>query len=566
MTRDLLNLSTSDFGGWSNDHTKPDYAHPAYREMMLRWQIVHDIRSGTANIRTRAEYYLPRYEAEELPDWISRVNMTYVNDWYASTLEEHVGLGLGEPIQFDKEVPEVLIPMLEDVDGEGNQIDVAAEQWLDAAMHFGHGVLFTDYPVTTNVANKEQERALNIRPYVTWYPAPHILNWRTVKFGGVTVITHIAFRNFDTTADGHVCEYYRHFTQEVVTDPATDRVTSLGAITWQAWEKIKGNSGPSGLGGNDNGTATKDDFVDRGSGTLTGPSRIPVRVVYGGKKLGTLHSRPSLEGLAFSNLEETQVGSDYGSIMHKCNVPTACFIGRQAPSPGQAKVQMGQGMDLLPGGTAFYLEPTGHAIADTRQRLEDIRTNMRRQGATSIDPSIGGRPMTATEAALWSKQRNAKLKKSVQSLQDGIEGMLADFAVYLNVDSIEGSVISGGSVVLSTNFSGASVDPQYLNVLLQAYLNNALPLEALLYALKNGELPDDFSAEDEAFRLLAAQAAQTDVEPDPTDPTEDAEGEPTDSSAKRRAKVRQTNSDRAKAAASDSSGGAAGSDSTSYGA
>ncbi len=509
LNTDLLSLNTQDFGSWSTDPLRPDYARPEYRAMAPRWQIVHDMRGGTQNVREKAMYYLPRFEAEQQDDWMSRVRMSFVNDWYETTLAEHVGLGLGDPVQLSPDVPDVIKALMEDVDGEGNHLDVFSQTVLDQAMHFGHGVLFTDYPVTSAVKDLQDQRRAKIRPYATWYPAPNILNWKVTAIGGTKIITYIVFRENAMDTDGKPVEHFRVISQDVTYDEITGNATGLGVISWRLWRK---DAQSIDTGAQTVSDGTGHSFSPIGEGIIKGPTTIPARAVYGGQKLAVLYSRPHLIGLAYSNLEETQVGSDYASCMHKCNVPTPCFVGRQPTAPTQGAsgqvVQMGQGLDLQLGGNAFFLEPRGVALAATRQRLEDIRTQMRRQGATSTDASLAGRSMTATEATIWTKQRNAKLKRAVRSLQDGEEAMLADCAAYLHLPVVDdGKLSDGGSVVLNTNFTGVQIDPQYLTVLLGAYNANAFPLEALLYALQNGKLPDDFSAEDEALKLMAAHIA-----------------------------------------------------------
>ena len=53
--------------------------------------------------------------------------------------------------------------------------------------------------------------------------------------------------------------------------------------------------------------------------------------------------------------------------------------------------------------------------------------------------------------------------------------------------------------------------PAYLTVLVQAYIAGALPLDALMYALEKGRLPEDFQSEDAALRLIADEVARQDA-------------------------------------------------------
>jgi hypothetical protein len=494
-------LATSDTTGTSSDPARPDYAVPAYRVMAPRWTLVDDMREGTDTIRSKKEVYLPKFEAETQKDWAARVAMTFVTDHYATTLEEHVGLVTAEPIKLGKDVPAKLVELMEDVDGEGNHLDVFAASVLDAGMHHGHSLIFTDYPIADAIKTKGDERRANARPYATLYSARDVIRWRTESVGGVCVLVMLGLRETAPEAEGAVARY-REITQAVTYDAITGRATGLGAITWQAWKVVKATD------------SSVLSFEPAGSGTIVGPARIPARVVYGGLKIGTLRSRPHLYGLAQLNIEETQVKSDYANVMHKCNVPTPVFIGRTAAPDGTVPtVQMGQGIDIPLGGDAKMLEPAGNAIEATRSRLQDLGLAMQRQGATSAQGE-GGTAISATEAAQIAKARNAKVRRGARSLQDALEGMLADMAAFLGIAE-GGAVKSGGSIVVNQNFAGVTLDPQYLAVLVTAYEKGTLTIEDIRHALQTGRLPETFDAAD-VLTLLADEIAKREAsEPAP---------------------------------------------------
>jgi hypothetical protein len=503
MSTDLLN--SIDRGGFSTDPSRPDYACPAYLEMAPRWSIVEDALAGTPEIRAKKAKYLPKFEAETPADWDARVAMTFVNDHYSTTLAEHVGLVTAVPIKLEKDVPPAIRDLIEDIDGEGNHLDVFAQAALEAAMHLGHAVIFTDFPVTDNIKSPHDAKKAKVRPYAQLYRADEVISWRSETIGGVQVLVQIVFR--ETTGEGKgefgvaACTRYREISQEVFYDALTGRAIELGAITWRVWKVSADAKEASGAAA----------LEAVGAGTITGVDRIAARVIYGGQKIALLHTKPHLYGLALLNIEETQVASDYACVMHKCNVPTPVFIGRNVgdPTAGAQKIQMGHGIDIPIGGDAKFLEPAGTAIAATRARLQDIQAQMRRQGATMDDATASTK--TAAEARLYAKQRNAKITRAARSTQDAIEGMFADIAAFLGISTGD-TVKSGGSVVVNQDFAGEGLDPAYLTVLVSAYQSNALPLDALLYALEKGRLPEDFQEQEGALRLIANELANKEIQ------------------------------------------------------
>ena len=491
-------LSSTDSGGYSSDPSRPDYACPAYREMAPRWALVDDVRAGTEAIRAKRTTYLPKFEAETPKDWDTRVLMTFAEDHYATTLTEHVGLVMAEPITLGDDVLPAIEELCEDIDGEGNHLDVFAHTAFDAALHYGHVVLVTDYPEATNIKTKRDAKVAHVRPYVQLYPAPDVLCPEGVSIGGVKVLTRIMLREHDTAPAGEFglagVTRYRELRQAVEYDEFTGRARSLGAITWRTWRA-------------DPDAAAGTGFTPTGEGAIIGPARIPARVVYGGEKLGFVHTKPHLYGLALANLEETQVKSDYANVMHKTNVPTPIFIGRNSSATQGQTLQMGQGIDIPIGGDAKMLEPSGAAIGETRLRLAALRTDMQRQGASTAQGE-GGKTLTATEAAQYAKARNAKLRRSARSLQDALEGVLADMAAFLGI-ATTGAVKSGGSLSVCQDFTGEAIDPAYLTVLVAAYKEGTLSMEELRAAIHTGKLPDDFKAEDSGA-LIAAEIARQD--------------------------------------------------------
>lgn len=475
-------------GDFSTDPTRPDYACPAYMSMLPTWQVVEDVREGTEPMRAKKVDYLPKFEAEEPPDWNARVLMTFASDTYELTLEEHVGLVMAEGFKLGDDVPKVIRDeIVPDFNGEGDSLDVFATDVLDSAMHFGHAILWTDYPDTGVFKNLAEKRAAGVRAFSVLYRAPDVLNWSVMNVAGKKVITEIVFREYtDRVVDGKPVVRYRRVWQDVSVDEETKRAFGLGTIHWETTEKVVRDG--------------SDHFAPAGNGVIIGPDRIPARVIYGGRKISILQSRPHLKGIAYTSLEEIGVQSDYAHVMHKCNVPTPIFIGRVAEK-GQP-VRMGQGIDLPIDGDAKMLEPKGTAIKATERRLANLSLRMQRQGATTSDGS--GKTLTATEAGMIAKSRQAKLAKAAESNRDAFVGSLSDMAAFMNIGE-------GGSIEIDTEFAGVTIDPVYLGVLTEAFRLGAVPLDSYLFALEKGRLPDDFSSTETALRLLAEAEANREI-------------------------------------------------------
>lgn len=470
--------------------------------MAQDWALVDDVFGGTRALREKKQTYLPKFKSESQDDWSARNEMTFVPPTYAETIEERVGMVFTAQPEFDEDVPKVIREQCEDVDGEGTHWHIFAQRAFESAYHLGHGVLFVDYP---DIPKGEENLKLkdvqeeSIRPYWRWIKASDVLAWRETKIGGVRKVTMISWVEYREEDEGDFgsCDvpYIRVIRQEVIRTKATRGIkasTKLGPITWELYKVDTKDDG---------GKKTPEPTLEE-SGTIRGPKEIPISLIYGGRKAATLVSRPALVDLAWQIIEEWQVRSDYASVMHKSNVPTPVFKGRPA-ADRKKPVTMGAAVDLPDSGTAdaFFLEPSGAAIGATRDRLRDIQEREQRMGAASVEKA---QPMTAREAGIVARRRNAQLVLGARSLQDGLETALKWHAQYIDEADDNGD---GGSIVFKLDFSDAGLDVNFARLCWEMYKENALPYDALVAVLQTGKLPDEFKAEEAMIRLLAAEEA-----------------------------------------------------------
>lgn len=506
------------------DASSPDYRCKAYQRALPFWQLCKDMKAGTQAIRGNRLTYLPKFENEDQKDYDARVYMTFANDHYAQTLSDHVGLIFAKMPELADDVSDTMEALLENIDGEGTHWQVFLQTAMEAALDQGHAGILTDYPENT-AKNAKQATAMKLRPYCTLYHAEDIISWKTVTVGGIRVLVQVVLREDFEADDGNYGavsrQQYRVLKQEVLRDDF-GTVLGLGTVSWELHREIPTSATDKTL---------KLQMVSSGTVKTNAPEPvIPFRIIYGGPRIATLETLPHLLQLAYINLQETQLESDYAMVMHKCNVPTPVFIGRQTMNGKKGvPIQMGKGIDIPVGGHAMFLEPTGVALKATRERLNDIREQMKRQGAFVME-GLTGKTMTATEAALYMRQRNARLVRSARSMQDATEGMMQDLASFMQ-NEVPGSILF--DIEFASNF-----DTAFAALCLQAYTAGVLPLEATLTVLATGKLPEDFNPEDIAIRMMvdAGNAINNNPEGDLSGETigggANPEGEPTPVPAK----------------------------------
>ena len=488
-------------GAMNTPNDQPSHRDADYVEQTPYWDLCKDVKASTPILRAKKEVYLPRFSSESMQDWEARVKMSFADNHYDQTLADHVGLVFSKDPVIEEGAPIELEDFIENVDGESTHFTVFAKQFFEAALDLGHAAIIVDFPSVPDGVriDKADAKAMRMNPYWSIIRADQIVNKRATTIGGSRVLTQVTIAEEASIDDGmfgsKCVTQYRTITQDVLyrtTNPAlAARPSGLGAITYRVWAQSKDNPNQYNV-------------IEEG--TILGPDRIPIAICYGGPKLGLLRSRPHLLGLAHTSVEELQVKSDYANIMHKCNVPTPIFIGRgpqiDTGEKGSDEVQMGVGIDIPLGGDAKMLEPSGAAIGATRERINDIREQLKRQGAWIR--GVAQTSMTATEFTQLARRTSARLITASRSCKDALEQAIIFTLQFMNVPITD----EGVTVTMAKDFGMPSIDPNLLNAYTSIYNAGGLPLEALLYAAKHGELPEEFEPEQAAAEAMAAEAVR----------------------------------------------------------
>jgi hypothetical protein len=515
--------SSNDTPDAASSGDTPDATCAAYDLQKLKWDFCHDVRRGTPAFRgsvammpdatysqNQSAQYLPKFLSEDTLDYQARLAITWAFDAYEQTAQGLMGIVFARGIKRGDDIDKKIVELLENIDGEGQNLDVFARQAFDEGLD-GHVAILTEYPNVPVGSNLTLDdlNTRGIRPYMRVVRADQIISWVPVVIGGIERLAQVVIKECIEEKKGRFgtkeVEQYRVFTQEVIYDQATTtgmnddgdpvgdpQPIGLGEITWEVWKE------QDVMASNGRRTGRTAIQIDT-SGTVRGPKTIPLRVAYLGRRLGMLKSEPYLWGLAQTNVEHTQVTSDYAIKMHKMCNPTPVFIGRDARAKGEGTVKMGgYGIDVPMGGDAKMLETSGVDIGAVRTRLVDLERRMELQGGIMLEGKTDASPMTATEVAIMVRSRNGRLKAAVESLKDALEGAQGDMAAYMGLDPV-----AGGSLEFDTSFFEEFNLP-FVQLCWEIYLKDGIDLAAMQHVLRTGKLPDDMGLDDALLTQLAA--------------------------------------------------------------
>lgn len=461
----------------------PAIESSAYTAMKPNQDTCRAVRGGTETLcGTQAAKYLPRWEAETIKDWQTRIGITFAYDAFSQAENALVGLALRHGVEIGEDVPPRIEKDWEDIDGQGTHGDIFAQYVLGDALVDGHAGILTEFPVVTPGMTLEEETALGIRAYLVRIQACQIINWRTFVYGGQQRLQLLVIREDSEEREGEfgvkAVRRYRVYRQQF---RDTDRFGNpiKPFVTYQVYTQATLPGGSFG------------ELTPGAIGEIKGPQWIPFAPVYGGQQEGLLRSRPPLLGLAHSNIRHTQVTSELSINEHVCAVPWRVITGVDPNDKAEIIISPSEVTKLGPGAEAHVLESEGVALNHFLAQLAALEKRMATQSGAMLDPDVTVPTQTATEAKIVQSQKESKLARAVRSLEDALEASFGFMAAYYGLED-------GGSVTIKRDF-GDFLSPDDLRVLGEARARGDLTLDTFLRVLKmSGKLPSDVDPTQEA--------------------------------------------------------------------
>ena len=165
-----------------------DFTRPEYKTAAPQWELVRSVCRGGEEVKS----YLPELEEKESERKKKR-NKDYQDRavFYPITGNTRNGM-IGMAFKKDPlvAVTEKLSCLKDDADGAGSSIYQLAQSSLESVLEVGRHGLYVDY----NSGSK--------LPYIFQYQAEDIINWRTARINGRTMLTLVVLREAVEEEDG----------------------------------------------------------------------------------------------------------------------------------------------------------------------------------------------------------------------------------------------------------------------------------------------------------------------------------------------------------------------------
>jgi len=470
---------------------KADVSTPsmAYNAMAPKWLKMSTVLGGTDPMREARERMAPRHEHESPKHYEERIRGNVLFNMTDLTLRSWVGRPFASKVQFTEDFSPHLVPMMDDVDLNGNNIDVFARRWFrdGVAKAFSHVLVEfprIDDPYT--IRTLADDDALGIRPYLVHIMPEQVIFALASRRDGKEILTHVRIKEDVVELDGWeevVSEQIRVLELDYInmgTEEDPDFVQKVRVDIWRQDESEEWYI---------NETWAMDiDF-------------IPMVTFYA-DRTGFMTGRSPLDDLVDLNIRHWQSMSDQISILTVSRFPMlACSGGDD--EEGHLVIGPKEWL-YTPDPTArfYYVEHKGAAIKAGREDLADLEKRMQSYGAefTKERPdreSASARNLDTTEAT-------SPLQDCVFRFNDAM-----NFAFWMMSAWMKSNHTGKGTI--PTEFT--SPEAAELQTLYTSWERGAITTEEYLYELqRRGLLSEDFVVGDRPRHVIRTSSERTEDE------------------------------------------------------
>ena len=434
-----------------------------YNDILPKWQRLRDCFKGRdAVIKAGIKYLplLPGASIEENTAYRARGN-------FYNALGRTVDGMNGSIFQ---EAPEVEMPesskeMLDDI----TLTDMTFESFItevgkEVLLMGRHGVLI-DMPVQPP-ANLPQRAEVDMRPYCVSYNAEDIVNWRTERRGGDSILTMVVLR-------------------EDVEVPVENDPFTLNCVCQYRVVMLKGANCVQQLWRPKTETQTSEYEMFGPEVTLMrrGEALTFVPFIF----FNALRPSPDLEAPPLLDLCDVNLGHwrnscDYEHGLHLVALPTPWMAGAKGGTDGPKAMGPGVVWELEVNGSAGMLEFTGEGLKAIFTAMDEKRKQMASLGGRLLEDAQRGE--TATAVQLRHSSETASLKTIAQSLEQGMDLVLQICLWWEGTDAQPGD--TEVDVELNKEYLNIRATPQEVQVALTALQAGEISFETWYNILQSG--------------------------------------------------------------------------------
>lgn len=436
-----------------------DTKHPEYEKAVRRWKRNRDVLEGEDAIKDAGEKYLPRIGAQTDQEYAAYKKRA---SFFNASARTHDGL-LG--MQFRK-APAIILPSgmtdwEDDIDLAGTSLSDFVQRVAADDLLVGRGGILAEYPrAELRERTADELTAEGLRPYLAYYPAESILDWRMGRVGNKTMLVFLKLHS--VTEEPKDDDPWSRVGVEWI---RVYRLTDAG-VTVETYRKGQANT-------------TWELYTEPAFIIIAGNNAKEIPFSFASD---TQVKKAPLDDIVSMNLSHYRTNADYENSAHWASVPTPVFIGELISSDGKPvnEIRLGSssGINLSTGGDAKMLQAQmEEGLGSVLQRKEDYMAIL---GARILAGEK--RQVEAAEtAAIHRAGENAVLATRANAVSRAIKRALEFMAQFAN---ISGEI----SFAINTDYFPIPMTAQDLTAVVKAWQSGAFTETEMFETLQAGEL------------------------------------------------------------------------------
>jgi len=455
--------------------------HPDFVKRSPQWKYMRDCIDGEDTIKKAGEAYLPRaggsskemYEAYKL-------RARFIN-YTKRTLDGLHGLIFRRNPVVESPSDEWFSRVLKNIDKRGHSLYQFLSDSIYDTMITGWGGFLADHPETEPDLDVFTAEKQDVRPYLRYYKAESIRNWRYGVINGLEQLVMVTLvEKWDKNTD-----LFEHdFTTVYRVLAIIDGVYHQFLYTEDSDKPVR-------------------DIIPKKNGQPM--DTIPFFTVPGDSP-----DIPMFLDLAKCNVGHYQKTADYENGLHLTTIPTGYVTGHDKYIDPDTKeeetVYLGWDQFLMfkeEGAKVGVLNYAGEGLTHCETALSIAMSDMAILGSRLVTPEKGTSE-SADSAKIHRAGENAKLAKFAKNISETVTKAVSLIADWMGIKGVV-------SIELCTDYDTLTFDPNALNSLANLSSQSKLPLPYVFHNLKNGEYTPDSATLKEYIALLNMEAAGVDM-------------------------------------------------------
>jgi hypothetical protein len=440
---------------------------PDYTAFSGQWQRIRDCMAGDEAVKARGETYIARLQGMSGPEFTAYIQRSLFYNATARTVQGLTGAMFRKsPVVTGW--PDALADDLDNITLTGTSLDAFAKTIGEEVISVARGGVIVDMAVNGQ------------RPYLRFYCAEDITNWRCAYYQGIPILTMVVLREYATKPkagdpfDEIKVERRRVLGLETVEDKDGEVISRK--YYQEVWEKREGAQ--AAQAGTEYALIGRRIYPNK---RATPFDYIPFQFFAPSHLMPWCSKSPVLD-LVDANLSHYRTSADLEHGAHFTALPTPWVTGVKPDS--ELKIGSGTAWILPQDCSAGMLEYTGQGLGALENREKAKREYMAVLGARLLEDQKADAEAAATVQMRHSGE-NSVLAAIADTTARGIVNCLTWYLAWLGQEPKE------LSYTINKDFFDQPMTAEELTGVVAAWQAGAMGGGALYFNLKRGErLPE----------------------------------------------------------------------------